>query len=340
MNDASAAVREICSNLYTIGVPLPKTPLKMTNAYLLRGKDRDLLIDTAFNDPMCLEAMLAALADLQVDMARTDIFLTHLHSDHCGLVQRLAAPSSRIFVSEADGMVVRQGQNAGFWDAFKTFYIYTGLQAGGHVTEVSQHPGFAYAPEAADNYTHVGDGDVLEVGDFRLRCVLTKGHTRGHLCLYEPHLKVLFSGDHILGSITPNITQTGFDHDALGEFLHSLDLVDGLDVDVVLPGHRKAIEDSRARTAELRRHHERRLAETLDIVGDGRVSAVDVARKMQWSLTIKDWDAYPPAQKLFSAAEALAHLHHLAMRGELTREEEDGIVLFRRAEGRGNGRNE
>ncbi|MCD8350968.1 MAG: MBL fold metallo-hydrolase [Planctomycetaceae bacterium] len=332
MNDTSA-VKEIRPNLYTIGVPLPKTPLKMTNAYLLLGKDRDLLIDTAFNHPMCLEAMQASLAELHVDMARTDIFLTHLHSDHCGLVQRLASPSTRIYVSEADGVVVAQGQNAGFWDAFTSFYHFTGLQKGGHVTEVAQHPGFAYAPEAADNYTHVEDGRVLEVGDFRLRCVLTKGHTRGHLCLYEPSLKILFSGDHILGSITPNITQTGFDHDALGEFLHSLDLVDSLDIDCVLPGHRKAITDSRARTAELRRHHEHRLAETLDIVGDGRVDSVDVARKMQWSLTIRNWDDYPPAQKLFSAGEALAHLHHLAVRGELKSEEEDGIVYYRRADG-------
>ncbi len=329
MDNTVAAVREIRPNIYAIGVPLPKTPLKMTNAYLLRG-DRDLLVDTGFNHPTCLDALRESLAGLDVDMARTDVFLTHLHSDHCGLVQRLATPTTRIFISEPDGMVVKQGQNAGFWDAFKQFYVFTGLQAGGHVTEVSQHPGFAYAPEAADNYTYVTDGDILEVGEFRLRCVLTKGHTRGHICLYEPTLKLLFSGDHILGSITPNITQTGFDHDALGEFLHSLDLVDSLDIDLVLPGHRKAIDDSRARTAELRRHHERRLAETLDIVAGGWVNSVDVARKMQWSLTIREWDDYPPAQKLFSAGEALAHLHHLAVLGELTREDKDGIVYYRR----------
>lgn len=327
MQSDPSTVKQLAPDLFTIGVLLPKTPLKLTNSYLIRG-ERNLLIDTGFNHPQCEEAMRASLAELEVDMAKTDIFLTHLHSDHTGLAQRLATPETRIFVSEADGKVVAMGRDADFWESFKRFYRFTGLEAGGHVSDVSQHPGFAYAPEAADNYTYVADGDTLQAGDYRLTCVLTKGHTRGHLCLFEAERKLLFSGDHILGRITPNITQMSFDHDALGEFFDSLDRVDALDVDLVLPGHRMAIPDLRARTAELRRHHAARLAEAESLVGPDGATTVDVARGMRWSLTIDNWLDYPPAQKLFSAGEALAHLYHLELRGRLRREERDGVMYF------------
>lgn len=332
MSSDSSTVKQLAPDLFTIGVPLPKTPLKLTNSYFIRG-ERNLLIDTGFNHPQCEEAMRAALAELRVDMAKTDIFITHLHSDHAGLVQRLAAPETRIFVSEADGRVVAMGPDADFWDSFRRFYRFTGLEAGEHVNDVSQHPGFAYAPEKAGNYTYVEDGHTFRVGDYRLTCVLTKGHTRGHLCLYEPDRKLLFSGDHILGRITPNITQISFDHDALGEFFDSLDRVDALDVDLVLPGHRMTIPDLRARTAELRRHHATRLTEAENLVGPGGATTVDVARGMRWSLTIDNWLDYPPAQKLFSAGEALAHLYHLELRGTLRREEHDGVMVFYPARG-------
>lgn len=327
MSSDSSTVKQLAPDLFTIGVPLPKTPLKLTNSYFIRG-ERNLLIDTGFNHPQCEEAMRASLAELGADMAKTDIFITHLHADHAGLVQRLATPETRIFVSEADGRVVAMGQDADFWSSFLGFYRFTGLEAGGHVTDVSQHPGFAYAPEKGDNLTYVGDGHTFRVGDYRLTCVLTKGHTRGHLCLYEPERKLLFSGDHILGRITPNITQISFDHDALGEFLDSLDRVDALDVGMVLPGHRMAIPDLRARTAELRRHHAARLAEARNLVGPEGATPVDVARGMRWSLTIDNWEDYPPAQKLFSVGEALAHLYHLELRGSLRREEKDDVFRF------------
>jgi hypothetical protein len=48
-------------------------------------------------------------------------------------------------------------------------------------------------------------GDDVRIGDFRLICLHTPGHTDGHMCLYEPQKKFLISGDHILGDITPSI---------------------------------------------------------------------------------------------------------------------------------------
>ncbi len=40
--------REVMRNIYRIPVPLPNNPLRELNCYLIRGKDRSLLIDTGF----------------------------------------------------------------------------------------------------------------------------------------------------------------------------------------------------------------------------------------------------------------------------------------------------
>ena len=325
------ANEHIAPDIARIEVPLHKTPLKAINSYLVRGDGRNLLVDTGFNHPVSQDSLLQSLGELDVDMAETDIFVTHMHSDHAGLVQRIAVPGTRIFMSEADGRIVAGGREAPYWESFPAFFRFTGLEAGGHVAGVSDHPGYAYAPPASDNITFVPDGHRFAVGEREFVCVLTRGHTRGHTCLYETREKRLFCGDHILGTITPNITQMNFDHEALAEYLASLDLVAGMDVQVAHPSHRRRIDDCRGRIEELKRHHRTRLDEVMDIVGDHRVNTVDVTRRMQWSLTIRDWEEYPPAQKLFSAGEALAHLYHLARNGRLRMMEEDGMVLFERA---------
>ena len=86
---------EIRKNLYRVPVPLPGNPLKNLNAYLIRGP-RNLLVDTGFRQEACRQALAAGLAELEVSMADTDIFLTHLHSDHAGLAPEFLAPTSRL----------------------------------------------------------------------------------------------------------------------------------------------------------------------------------------------------------------------------------------------------
>ena len=76
---------EVMKDIFRLEVPLPKSPLKALNSYLIRGKDRSLLIDTGFNRPECGEALRKELEALNVRMEETDIYLTHLHSDHTGL---------------------------------------------------------------------------------------------------------------------------------------------------------------------------------------------------------------------------------------------------------------
>ena len=54
-------------SLFRIVVPLPGSPLKEINSYVLTAPDRNLVIDTGMNRPECREALVGGLEDLGVD---------------------------------------------------------------------------------------------------------------------------------------------------------------------------------------------------------------------------------------------------------------------------------
>jgi len=65
---------QIFPAIFRIEAPIPHSPLKATNAYVIKGEKRNLLVDTGQNRPESLAALQAGLAELSIDMAATDIF--------------------------------------------------------------------------------------------------------------------------------------------------------------------------------------------------------------------------------------------------------------------------
>ena len=49
----------------------------------------------------------------------------------------------------------------------------------------------------------VRDGDLLAAGGRQFVCVVSPGHAEGHLSLWDPAARVLFSGDHLLAAHHP-----------------------------------------------------------------------------------------------------------------------------------------
>lgn len=321
-------IEQILPNIFRIEIPLPKNPLRATNSYFIRGKHRNLLVDTGFNCEESRQAMAEALHDLNASMKNTDLLITHLHSDHAGLLTFLVTPETTVWMNEADAYVVGGSRQSPHWDLFSSFLQFSGLIADGIEDTIERHPGYRYAPEVFDRFTMVTDGFKIEVGDYCFKCLLTNGHTPGHICLYDEKKKLLFSGDHILGKITPNITLWELGEDVLGSYLKSLERIAALDVEIVLPGHRYIITDCRGRINELKEHHRHRLENVMNILGENRMNGVEVARQMKWDLSFKDWKDFPWGQKLFATGEAMSHLYHLFYTGILSLTCDDGIMYF------------
>ena len=109
-------MRNIGENLYLLELELPNSPLKAINCYFIKGQDRHLLIDTAFNHDNCEQSLLAQFDELGVALEDTDIFLTHMHVDHSGLIDRLKRPQNTVYAHEKDKVLIDGFQNPQHWN--------------------------------------------------------------------------------------------------------------------------------------------------------------------------------------------------------------------------------
>jgi glyoxylase-like metal-dependent hydrolase (beta-lactamase superfamily II) len=318
-------LEEVLPNLYKIEIPLPKSPLKSLNSYVIRDAERHLIIDTGWNQEECLEAMQAGLRKLGVDLRKTDFFITHLHADHFGLLSSLVTETSKIYFNQPDANRFRAGFRL---DDFAHFARLNGYPEGELEASLQSHPGFKFRPEKSLFFHILKEGDTIAVGDYGFRCVETPGHTPGHMCLYEPRRKVFVAGDHILNDITPNIQLWSDDRNPLEEYFESLDKVSKLDIELVLPGHRSIFRDGRERIKELKQHHQERLDEIISIVKKGDKHAFQVASEMSWDILCDSWDLFPVSQKWFATGEAIAHLKYLKEKGIIRSEMRKQRIVF------------
>ncbi len=283
------------------------------------------MIDTGMNRPECMAAMQEYIKELGVDLQKTDFFITHLHADHLGLVSDLADNDSKIYFNYPDAEIIRSSDN---WQKMMDTALINGFPESELQNAINRHPGKMYHARRPFDLTLLREGDMIEIGEYRLRCVETPGHTEGHLCLYEPDKKIFFSGDHILESITPNISLWSEGRNPLADYLSSLDKIYEFDIKMVLPGHREPFSNHRRRIDELKKHHELRNEEIMSILASGRFTAYQVASRMTWDIDCESWESFPLPQQWFASGEALAHLQYLLSKGLAKREVMDGKALF------------
>ena len=307
---------EVLPGLFRNKIPLPESPLKYLNSYIIKDSSRSLIVDTGLNRKECLEAMHRGLAALGIDLSQSDIFITHLHADHFGLVSKLATGSTDILFSRPEKELMES------WEGFGAMVDYaarSGFPENELEAALDKHPGAKYGADWIPELKILDDGDRIDVADYHFKCVTTPGHTLGHTCLYDQDKKILLAGDHILIDITPNIQCWSDTANPLKDYLASLDKVYQLQIDLVLPGHRRLIDNPKSRIDELKKHHAHRLDEVLTILKKGPLSAFQMAAHMTWDIACESWDQFPVAQKWFALGEAISHLRYLEEDGRIVR---------------------
>jgi glyoxylase-like metal-dependent hydrolase (beta-lactamase superfamily II) len=175
-------------------------------------------------------------------------------------------------------------------------------------------------------------GETIASGNFNLRVIWTPGHSPGHICLYEPVAKILFSGDHVLPVITPNISLTPTTKgNPLGDFLQSLATVRKLDVAQVLPAHEQIFKNLPGRVDEIVRHHEIRTKEIMAAMGHQEKTAYQLATAIKWMPEQGgvDYGDLSPVAKLSAVSETLAHLKAMAVEQKITSVIHDDIVYYK-----------
>lgn len=322
------AVEQIRENLWRIGVTLPKSPLKELNTYYIRGEESDLLIDTGYRREECREALAAGLKEVGYERERTDILLTHMHSDHTGLAKEFAGENRKIYISEIDLAVLTYEQKpegrARRFDRYRKEGFPTN-----QLDILFMVPFNQQSLDGLDNrFTGLKDGEELKVGGYTLRHISVPGHTPGNAMFYDEEKKLMFTGDHVLFDISPNITVWLDVPDSLGDYIDSLKKVLPIEVDLALPGHRMT-GNYRERIETLIAHHGKRLEEILgDIEANPGISAYELSSVLKWRIRARSWDEFPLMQKWFAVGECMAHLDYLMKRGKVRRESQGGIYSY------------
>lgn len=179
----------------------------------------------------------------------------------------------------------------------------------------------AATPEAMEPFVRMAiadqlldHGDLADFPGWRLRALHTPGHTAGHLCFAEERTGLLFSGDHVLPRISPNIsTDPGGAPDPLRSYLGSLASVRDLGPTEVLPAHEWRFDGLADRVDQLLAHHEHRLEELLTALRAHPDSTPwQLAAYLTWS---RPWSSYQRRMRIFAVTETDAHLRLLVSRG-------------------------
>jgi glyoxylase-like metal-dependent hydrolase (beta-lactamase superfamily II) len=319
---------ELLPGFFKLNIPLPKSPLKYLNSYIVMGSPRFLIIDTGFNRPECLNPFLKEISDLKLDLDKADFFITHMHSDHIGMLGNLIRPNSTVFFNKIEIPLV---DPAGRETSRKTrhdFFLASGYPVNEFKAALENNPAMLYCLRTKIDFSPLKQNDLLEYGDYSFKCIETPGHSPGQMCLYETLKKMLICGDHILNDITPNIAWWPEMENPLDLYFKSLNKVDRLETLWVLPGHRAITRDHHQRIKEILQHHQNRLDEVIAALKDGEKNAFQIASRLSWDIKYTKWEDFPAGQKYFAVGEALAHIQYLKFEGRIKRVTRDNQYYY------------
>jgi glyoxylase-like metal-dependent hydrolase (beta-lactamase superfamily II) len=326
-----AELRELLPGLHWIRIPLPVHPGHI-NLWLLEGEHGWVLVDTGMGIDLCRDAWLEHERGEVIGRGSVErIFVTHDHPDHAGLAEWLA-----------DRHGARVSMSAQAEKSMREFLAATPEAVSARVRDFLRAQGMELRPPTTDDLRgdhrewfagmpavseNPADGSTFAVGPAVFECVETGGHCGGHLCLHEPGLGVLISGDQVLPTISPNVSvrTSAPESNPLSEFFRSMDRLERCAADVlVLPSHGRPFRGLHRRLTNLRAHHEQQLEALLGSCTGPR-SAHDLLPTL--------FGRVPRGfHRLLAVGETLAHLNYLAAQGLLERlQGGDGVVRFARA---------
>jgi glyoxylase-like metal-dependent hydrolase (beta-lactamase superfamily II) len=251
--------------IWRLRLPLPWPGVPHGNAWAVAHDDGIVMFDTGMGGKGRLRQLDLALA--QAGFGVEDVRLvvcTHSHTDHYGLAGAIVATAGcELWMHPRWGHVRLLADDP---QAALEARIETARESGVPLAALERYREARSGEESGIDVLEEPDRELVpgvevetDLGAWQVH--ETPGHAPSHVVLHQPERKLLISGDHLLGR-TVLFFDYGHSPDPVGEFLTSLDEVERLDVDLVLPGHGRTFRDPEAKIAESRRQ----VAELLDKV--------------------------------------------------------------------------
>lgn len=195
-------------------------PFFRCNMWLVRGRDRDLLIDAGLG-AVPLRQHVPALNGRPLTLA-----LSHTHFDHIGSAHEF----DERLVHKAEASILANPENSA-----TLFAKYT--------TGAADERMFLALPESWDAQAYrivpapatglIGEGDRIDLGDRVFAVLHTPGHSPGHLSFFEETTGTLFAQDVVYdGELVDNCY-----HSDIGVYIQTMRRLRELDPAIVHGGH-------------------------------------------------------------------------------------------------------
>lgn len=342
---------EVAPGILRIMLPMDAPGLKHVNCYALEDDDGVALIDPGVADGVSHEVLATRLNEVGIDIDRVHtVVVTHSHFDHFGGIARLKLVNTRKPIATI--------AHSRFGHVWHDSYDHIGEDSEAlDMHDEDELEGMARFVKLSERYTRttrwgeenhpipaellaswseglsvrdilrppspshpVDEGDTIRLGRRDWQIVHTPGHADDHVCLWNGELGVLFSGDHVLPTITPHIG--GFSHheNPLHDFLQSLERMEELQgVTVVLPAHGDPFVNLVERAQSIAAHHHERLERVGEIAAE--LGAAPVRDYMRMLFRERSWGP-------LAASETFAHLEWLRLHKGATRTEVEGLAVY------------
>ena len=314
----------VIPGLWRLRLALPFPGVPHCNAWAIAAGDGLVLVDTGMHEPGSMIELERALDQVGLSIDRVAlVVITHAHVDHWGQAATIcdrAGCEMWMHPNHAHGY-------AGATDPALALArrIEIGRQSGVPETVLERYAersrgmasGIARAIEP-DRPLLPGVEIETDLGVWTVH--ETPGHAPSHVCLFQAERRLLISGDHLLGRISLYFDY-GWTPDPIGEFLHSLHVVDELDARLALSGHGKPFIDVRGHIEGNRRLVRERLQAALDAVREGPKTGLEITPRIHGEpVTETNAGWWLP--------ETLCYLQHLELDGLVSRESEGDLTRW------------
>jgi glyoxylase-like metal-dependent hydrolase (beta-lactamase superfamily II) len=305
----------VLPGVWRLRLPLPWPGVPHGNAWAVRAGDGIVLFDTGMHQPGSMMELERALAmcGLGVQDIRL-VVCTHAHSDHYGQAATIVERADCELWMHPKYEHMSAGANP---QATLERRIEVARQSGvpeeplrRFAEERKGHESGIAAVIAPDRALVPGVEVMTDLGPWSVH--ETPGHAPSHVCLFQPERRLLISGDHLLGRISL-FFDFGYSPDPVGEFLHSLDVVQRLGARLCLPGHGRTFTDVLAHIEGNRSLVAERLAKVAAAIEQEPLTAFEVVTR------IYDEELATHAGP-WLLSETLAMLTHLAACGRAGRD--------------------
>nr|WP_263326648.1 MBL fold metallo-hydrolase [Neobacillus sp. Marseille-Q6967] len=300
-----------------VTIPLPFR-LNHVNCFLAEGQRGWTIIDAGLNSEVSRDIWQPIIEKHDVK----DIILTHYHPDHfgyAGTLQQLT--NAEVWMTEVD-------EQAGltYWEPESMEEVNRNYDTCGLPNNLSQELttdensfNARVKPYPIVNH-HLIEGMKLQFGNYEYEVIFTPGHSDGLITLYNEEKSILFSTDHILPRISPNISYwfRGI-RNPLEAFFRSLEKIKRLDVEYVVPSHGKPFCGANQRIEELFSHHQERLEKVYEIIKEPK-TIYEVNQQLFQNLNIHE--------TRFAVGETLAHLEYLYLNQQCKKSMENGTWYY------------